>query len=89
MMRRFLLSLLLVPVLAACQSQPVTGKTVSTADGSYKSISPVELHAMLESKDFVFVNVHIPFLTMKSTRTSRSCQPTKMPKLSCIVAAGA
>ena len=31
------------------------------ADGSYKNVSPNELSTMLKNKDFVFVNVHIPF----------------------------
>jgi rhodanese-related sulfurtransferase len=48
-------------VLAACQSKPVTGETVTTDNGSYNTISPDELNTMLKSKDFVFINVHIPF----------------------------
>jgi len=39
----------------------VTGETVTTAAGTYTSISPNELNAMLKDKDFVLVNVHIPF----------------------------
>ncbi len=64
-MKRPLLSLLiLLPfLLAACQGQPaqVSGKTVSVAGGSYQNVAPDELNAMLKNKDFVFVNVHIPF----------------------------
>jgi rhodanese-related sulfurtransferase len=59
MKKIFLLFLLLIT--AACQSKPVTGEAVSVADGSYKNISADELAAMLKNKDFVFINVHIPF----------------------------
>ena len=32
------------------------------ADGwSYQNVTAAELHTMLKNKDFVFVNVHIPF----------------------------
>jgi len=47
--------------LVGCQSKPVTGKTVTVTGGSYQNIAPDELNTMLKSKDFVFVNVHIPF----------------------------
>jgi phage shock protein E len=53
----FLLGLLLV----ACESNPVTGEDVAVAGGSYKNVSPNELNTLLKDKDFVFVNVHIPF----------------------------
>ena len=53
----FLLGLLLV----ACQSNSVTGEDVAVAGGSYKNVAPKELNTMLKDKDFVFVNVHIPF----------------------------
>lgn len=48
-------------MLTACQSKTVAGETVSVAGGSYQNITPHELNTMLEAKDFVFVNVHIPF----------------------------
>lgn len=60
-MRKILLLLGLVFVVAGCQSQPVTGETVIVAGGSYKSVSSSELNTMLANKDFVFINVHIPF----------------------------
>ncbi len=63
-MKRPLFLLLVLPFLfAACQSQPtdVTGETVSVAGGSYHNVTPDELKIMLKNKDFVFVNVHIPF----------------------------
>lgn len=53
----FLLGLLLV----ACQSNSVTGEDVAVAGGSYNNVSPRELNTLLKDKDFVFVNVHIPF----------------------------
>jgi rhodanese-related sulfurtransferase len=39
----------------------VTGKQISVAGGTYTDISVAELQTMLASKDFTFVNVHIPF----------------------------
>lgn len=60
-MSKLLLTLLLVLVLAACQSKPVTGETMTIAEGTYTRISPAELNTMLKAKDFVLVNVHIPF----------------------------
>lgn len=47
--------------LTACQSASVTGETVNVDGGSYMNISPAELGVMLDKKDFVLVNVHIPF----------------------------
>lgn len=62
-MKRFLLFILAILLLTACQSQPasVSGETVSVPGGSYTNVSPAELKAMLQNKDFIFVNVHIPF----------------------------
>ena len=60
-MKKLFLLLLSVVVLVGCQSKPVTGETVPVTGGSYQNISPAELNTMLKSKDFVFVNVHIPF----------------------------
>jgi rhodanese-related sulfurtransferase len=37
------------------------GQKVSVDSGSYTDVSAVELQTMLASKDFTFVNVHIPF----------------------------
>jgi phage shock protein E len=45
--------ILLALLIVACQAQ--------SASVSFKNISPNELNAMLTKKDFVFVNVHIPF----------------------------
>ncbi len=62
MKKTSILSLLLIALLlAGCQSKSVTGETVSVAGGSYKSVTAKELSTMLKNKDFVFINVHIPF----------------------------
>jgi len=49
--------------LSACQSDVVdlTGEKVSVNGGSYTNINSQQLDAMFENKDFVLVNVHIPF----------------------------
>jgi rhodanese-related sulfurtransferase len=60
-MKKFIIFLVAAVMLAGCQSKPMTGETVSVDGGSYKNISPDELNLMLKSKDFVFINVHIPF----------------------------
>ena len=62
-MRKLLFMLVLTTVLlmVACQSKPVSGETVTVGSSSYKVINADELNAMLTNKDFVFVNVHIPF----------------------------
>lgn len=60
-MKRIVLLILLVILLAGCQSQLVSGETISVAGGSYQNISAKELNSKLKSKDFVFINVHIPF----------------------------
>jgi rhodanese-related sulfurtransferase len=66
------LSLLLVMflLLSACQSPAAPtitpeasdiGKIVNVDNGSYKDISVIELQILLKNKDFLLVNVHIPF----------------------------
>ncbi len=60
-MKKLFLLLLGVMLLAGCQSKSVTGETVTAVGGSYQNITSDELNAMLKNKDFVFVNVHIPF----------------------------
>ena len=49
--------------LSACQSEKVdlTGEKVSVNGGSYTNINSQQLDAMFKNKDFVLVNVHIPF----------------------------
>ena len=60
---RHLPFLLIALLLVACQAQTSgsTGQPVSAGGGTYENVSPVELDIMLANKDFVFVNVHIPF----------------------------
>lgn len=60
-MRKLIFILVAVLILVSCQSTSVTGKTVTTGNGSYKNVNPSELNTMLKSKDFVLINVHIPF----------------------------
>ncbi len=60
-MKKLIFILLTAVILAGCQSKPVNGEMVTVAGGSYKNVSADELNSMLKKKDFVFVNVHIPF----------------------------
>ena len=60
-MKKLIFIFLAAVILAGCQSKPVTGETVTAVGGSYQNIAPTELNTMLKTKDFVFVNVHIPF----------------------------
>lgn len=64
----FVIVLILGSILiAACSSTStpatgeVVGEKVSVSGGEYTNVNVDELETMLESKDFVFVNVHIPF----------------------------
>lgn len=55
-------SIFLAMLLAACQSQiAVTEIVVTAAGGMYTNITADGLNAMLKDKDFVLVNVHIPY----------------------------
>ena len=49
--------------LAACQNKSINavGEKVSVDSGAYYNINANELDSMLKKRDFVFVNVHIPF----------------------------
>ena len=60
-MKKVSILLFVVILLAACQSRPVTGEAVPVASGSYQNASVADLQTMLKNKDFVLVNVHIPF----------------------------
>lgn len=56
------LSIVLVPLLlAACRPQAAAEEIVPATGGSYKNISADQLNTMLMNKDFVLINVHIPF----------------------------
>ncbi len=64
----FLLFALSAVVLAACggrstipPAETVTGKPVAVEGGVYMDVDVAEMQTMLQNKDFVFVNVHIPF----------------------------
>lgn len=65
MNKLLIFSFLILFGLSACQpvqsAAPVSGSPVSVAGGSYQDVTAQELKTMLANKDFVFVNVHIPF----------------------------
>lgn len=55
-------------LIAACSSKDlnqetdtVIGKQISAPGGTYTNISVSDLQIMLEEKDFIFINTHIPF----------------------------
>jgi rhodanese-related sulfurtransferase len=60
-MKNILFVILAATLLAGCQSKTVTGEEVSATGVSYQNFTPAELHTMLKEKDFIFINVHIPF----------------------------
>ena len=62
-MRVFVLLLTVVFALVACQSKAadIVGEKVNAEGSAYHNINAEELDSMLKKKDFVFVNVHIPF----------------------------
>jgi rhodanese-related sulfurtransferase len=61
--RIFFLLFVFAVALAACQSKAddVVGENVNVEGGAYNNINAHELDSLLKNKDFVFVNVHIPF----------------------------
>jgi rhodanese-related sulfurtransferase len=67
--KKLLFALSFIPLLlsscqqaAPAQTQDGTlGQAVSVSGGEYRDITVTELQSMLEQKDFLFVNVHIPF----------------------------
>ena len=63
MIRIFVLLSAVMFALAACQSKAadIVGEKVNVDGGAYNNINADELDSMLKKKDFVFVNVHIPF----------------------------
>ena len=63
MIRSFVLMSALIFALAACQSKAadVVSEKVNIDGGAYNNINADELNSMLKKKDFVFINVHLPF----------------------------
>jgi len=68
MKKLILIALIFSLLLSSCARQTLenapkngVGTIVKTAKGQYIDISVSELNKMLKNKDFVFVNVHIPF----------------------------
>ncbi|MFH1185994.1 MAG: rhodanese-like domain-containing protein [Chloroflexota bacterium] len=62
-MNRCLLSsiVLAAVLLVACQPKTTSVEIVSVPGGSYRDVSASELQMTLKSKDFLLINVHIPF----------------------------
>lgn len=62
MKQQFLIFVVIIGIfVAGCQSKSVTGETVNVTGGAYQNVTPSDLNTLLNDKDFVFVNVHIPF----------------------------
>jgi rhodanese-related sulfurtransferase len=64
------LIIIMLSMLSTCQSTPITpnnsatpkvDKVVKVNNGSYTDVSVTELKTLMENKDFILVNVHIPF----------------------------
>ncbi|OQY91161.1 MAG: hypothetical protein B6D38_00765 [Anaerolineae bacterium UTCFX1] len=63
-MRKFVFTVFLsVLFLSACQSKAIdlSGEKIDVNGGSYSNIDSQQLNTMFKDKDFVLVNVHIPF----------------------------
>ena len=61
MVKKIILLLFTIIILTGYQSTSVAGETVTVSGALYQNITPFELSTMLKNKDFVFINVHIPF----------------------------
>lgn len=69
MYKLWILCVLGIFIFSACGKNPetsaapvqVVGKPITVSGGQYTDISVAELNSMLENKDFIFINVHIPF----------------------------
>jgi len=49
------------PQAESASTEAITGQKVAVSGGEYTDITVNELQDMLKNKDFVFVNVHIPY----------------------------
>lgn len=57
-----MLAISIFPILLSCAStEGLEQKMVQAEGGNYYDISPSYLDAMLKKKDFLFINVHIPY----------------------------
>jgi rhodanese-related sulfurtransferase len=56
-----ILILLVIALITGCQPKPMNGETVTVSSGTYRNISADELNSMSKHKDYVLINVHIPF----------------------------
>lgn len=57
-----LLGMMIFPLLLSCTKIEGLDQTmVQTEGGTYYDISPDYLNVMLKKKDFIFINVHIPY----------------------------
>lgn len=64
MRKKVIMTVLWLAILVtACQNAPVAddGQEMQVPGGSYRNIAASDLKPMLENKDFVLVNVHVPF----------------------------
>ena len=63
----FVVTTLVLITLSACSNKTAiterngSEQEIPATDSSYTDVSVPELQSMLENKDFVFINVHIPF----------------------------
>lgn len=60
-MNKNYLGLILAVILLGVSFFLFTKKEEQVRTMTYKNISPVELNSQLKTKDFLFVNVHIPY----------------------------
>lgn len=57
-----MLAISIFPLLLACNNvEGLEQKMVQAEGGNYYDISPDYLNALLKKKDFLFINVHIPY----------------------------
>jgi rhodanese-related sulfurtransferase len=58
---RFLFAPMILMLVALAACAPAPSQQVDQASDGYRTMDVRQLHTELQSKDFVFVNVHIPF----------------------------